>query len=202
MPLEARTQPPAPNQINLTRATSTIRQAVPARQQNQHLRRGSLGLELEKPYYAVSALDGAARKVAEEDYSKHLEIMKKSKHLISPSLSDGDFGKNVVAAVELLIAHRRESAGLRKNLFILLISLAILGTFLCFLFRHDLLGNEARLVYTTCLGALVGAVLAFLISHVVDRKNNQRCRIVGADFLGSFSWCALRNVHPGGRWFL
>jgi hypothetical protein len=130
---------------------------------------GSLALELDKPYYAVSALGGAAKDLAKEDYTKH-RAMRMKERLIAPPLSDPNFGKNVIGAIEFLIDHRKEKVALRNNSLILVFSLAILAAFLQFLFRHDLLGNEARLVYTTFAGALVGVLLAFLIGHVVDRR--------------------------------
>jgi hypothetical protein len=48
---------------------------------------GSLALELDKPYYAVSALGGAAKSLADEDYAKH-KTMGMKEHLLNPAASD------------------------------------------------------------------------------------------------------------------
>jgi len=130
---------------------------------------GSLALELDKPYYAISALGGAAKVLADEDYAKH-RTMGMNERLLNPSESDASFGESVVSAVEFLISHRRERVAIRNAVFVLALTLVILALFLGFLFRHNPWGNEARLVYTTCIGALAGVMLAFLIGRAADRK--------------------------------
>jgi hypothetical protein len=146
---------------------------------------GPLALELDKPYYAVSALGGAAEALANEDFSKH-RTMGMKQRLIAPSPNDPSFGEKVVGAIEFLIDHRKESVALRNSALILVFSLAILALFLGFLFRHDPFGNEPRLVYTTCAGALVGVLLAFLIGRVVDRSEINISELLGQTALASF----------------
>jgi len=130
---------------------------------------GSLALELDKPYCAVSALGGAAKLLADEDYAKH-RTMGMNEQLLNPSTSDASFGESVVSAVEFLISHRKERIAIRNAACVLALALVVLALFLSFLFRHNPFGNEARLVYTTCVGTFVGVILAFLIGRAADRK--------------------------------
>jgi len=146
---------------------------------------GALALEVDKPYYAVSALGGAAKMLATEDYAKH-KAMGMKERLIAPGLNDPSFGEEVVAAVEFLIGHRKERVALRNSISVLISTLAILFLFLGFLFRHDPFGNEPRLVLTTFVGALVGVMLAFLVGHVVDGKTLKIEELLGQFSLASF----------------
>jgi hypothetical protein len=139
---------------------------------------GSLALELQKPYYAVSGLGGAAKTIAEEDYAKHRSSGMPEKFL-HPIPSDPTFGECVVMATQFVISKRDERVALRTNSLILIGSLAILGIFLAFLFRHDPFGNEPRLVYTAFLGAIVGVILSFLIRRVIDHAQVSWPALIG-----------------------
>jgi hypothetical protein len=110
--------------------------------------------------------------------------------LISPSPNDAEFGKNVIAACEFMLKHTKQKAGLGKSLVLLLVSLAVLATFLAFVFRDSVFGNEAQLVYTSSFGALVGVVLSLLVGHVIRHEEIGISAVIGqlalASFLGVF----------------
>lgn len=146
---------------------------------------GSLALELEKPYYAVGALGGAAQTLAAEDLTKH-RTMGMAGALVDPAPNNGDFGENVVKACEFLIRHRKERTALRDSVILLLLTILILGGLIGFLFRHDLFGNEPRLLYTTCLGAFAGVVLSFLIGHVIRKETPRMSAVIGQVALACF----------------
>jgi len=150
---------------------------------------GSLALELGKSYFAVKSMGGAAEEMAKEDYSKHV-TMRMPARLISPSPTDPDFGKSVVAACEFIMKHTREKTALLKSVVLLLVSLAILAAFLGIIFHDNLFGNEAQLVYTASFGALVGVVLSLLIGHVIRQEPMDLSAVIGqvalASFLGMF----------------
>jgi hypothetical protein len=150
---------------------------------------GSLALELSKPYFAVKSMGGTAAVIAEEDYSKHV-TMRMPPGLISPNPSDPDFGKWVIAACEFMLKRTTEKTALGKSLTILLVSIAVLATFLAFVFRENVFGNEAQLVYTSSFGALVGVVLSLLVGHVIRHEEIDLSAVIGqlalASFLGVF----------------
>jgi hypothetical protein len=146
---------------------------------------GSLALELDKPYFAVATLGGAAGTMAKEDYAKHLTMRLPTAYL-APSPSSPKFGEYVVEACEFMMRHTREKTELRKSIILLLISLGILGAFLSIIFRHNLFSNEAQLVYTTSLGALAGVILSLLIGHVIRREPVQVSAVIGQAALASF----------------
>jgi len=146
---------------------------------------GSLALELGKPYYALGALGGAAQALAAEDLAKH-RSMEMPSELIEPTPGVSDFGENVVRACEFLMRHRREKTALRDSFVLLLLTALILAGLLGFLFRHDLFGNEPRLLYTTCLGAFAGVILSFVMGHVVRREALSLSGLVGQTALACF----------------
>jgi hypothetical protein len=144
---------------------------------------GSLALELEKPYYAVSALGGAAQTLAAEDLNKHRNIGMPSE-LIEPEPSSPDFGANVVKACEFLIRNRKERTRLRDSLVLMVLTIAILGGLVLFVFQKDPV--EARLLYTTCLGAFAGVVLSLVLGHVMRREALSLSSVLGQLTLASF----------------
>jgi hypothetical protein len=146
---------------------------------------GSLALELEKPYYAVGALGGAAQTLAAEDLAKHRNMGMPSE-IVEPAPNSSEFGKSVVKACEFLIRQRKEKTALRDSVILLLLTVLILGGLIGFLFRHDLFGNEPRLLYATCLGAFSGVILAFLIGHVIRREALSVSAVLGQMALGCF----------------
>lgn len=146
---------------------------------------GSLALELDKPYYAVAELGGAAKTLADEDYAKH-RAMGMAENWISPSPARPDFGENVCKAIEFTMRQRRERKAFIRSIILLLVSLAILGGFLGYLFRHDPFGKEPQLVYTTCMGAIVGVMLSFLVSHSVRGEGIKLPSLIGQLALACF----------------
>jgi hypothetical protein len=78
-----------------------------------------------------------------------------------------------------MMRHTREKTELRKSIILLLISLGFLAAFLSIVFRDNLFSNEAQLVYTTSLGALVGVILSLLIGHVIRREPIQVSAVIG-----------------------
>ena len=96
------------------------------------------------------------------------------------------FGENVVKACEFAMREGKERKALRNSIILLIASLAILGGFLGFLFRHDPFGKKAQLVYTTCVGAILGVMLSFLVSRSVKREANKAATVIGQFALACF----------------
>ncbi len=146
---------------------------------------GSLALEVGKPYYAIAKLGGAAKVMADEEYAKY-RTLGMPEDLLRPSPADGLFGHKVVSAIEFLTRRQRNVNELRSNAIILAASVTVLALFLGFVFRTDPFGNEPRLVYTTCLGAIVGVILSFLTGHVFNRNTITLPKFLGQTSLACF----------------
>jgi hypothetical protein len=146
---------------------------------------GSLALELDKPYHAVAALGGAAKIMAAEDYAKH-RAMGMPQDCIAPGAASPDFGRNTVKAIEFTMRQRKDRKALRNSIVLLIASLTILAGFLGYLFRHDPLGREPQLVYTTAMGAIVGVMLSFLVGRSVRREESKVPSVIGQLALACF----------------
>jgi hypothetical protein len=146
---------------------------------------GSLALELEKPYYAVGTLSGAAAIIADQDLNKH-QAMGMPTSALKPSAKDPDFGVQIARGIEFLIRKQRNKVALRTNSLIFLVTVLILLLFLRALFRHDPFGNEAQLVYTTSIGAIAGVMLSFLIARFTRGEDKNWSALPGEAALACF----------------
>ena len=129
----------------------------------------SLASELEKPFYAVAKLGGEAERIATFEEAK-LRHMRMPSDLIDVAPGSPQCGERVVQAIEFVIARQVGTREIWKATFALLAEIALLAFFLIYLYHGNLLSNEPRLVLTTCLGAILGVILVYLVGATLRNE--------------------------------
>jgi membrane associated rhomboid family serine protease len=101
-------------------------------------------------------------------------------------------GERVVRAVEFAITHRVARKEAWAAALALIAEVTLLALFMTYLYQGNLTGNEPRIILKTCLGAMLGVVLAYLIGATLRNE-----RISYVSVLKQFGLAILLGVLYG-----